>query len=306
MYSYKRWMIGIDFTEMDQTIVEYAAFLAGILKPEKVYFINVQQDLEVPAELKDAFPEFQEPRDEMLKKEMAALATTWFKDETVELDYKIVEGSARKELLHWSGIKDIDLILLGNKPDHKGSGIIPAQLSRKALCSVLFIPDAPKKTLSKHWVAADFSPHSKMATEEALLLAEKQGSASVVLHHVYSVPMGYYKTGKTEEQFAQIMLGHARKKYNRFLESIEGDTNRCTSFFSYDHDRFSPAEHLVHQAESHEADLILVGARGRNLLTALFLGSVAEKLIRINQNIPLLLVKRKDKTMNFSSWLDSL
>lgn len=299
-------MIGIDFTEMDQTIIEYAAFLAGILKPEKVYFINVQQDLEVPAELKEAFPEFQEPRDEMLKKEMATLVEASFNDKEIEFDYKVVEGSVRKELLHWSGIKDIDLILLGNKPDHKGSGIIPAQLSRKALCSILFIPDNPKKQLLKHWVAADFSPHAKMATEEALVLAENQDSASVVLHHVYSVPMGYYKTGKTEDQFAQIMLGHARKKYNQFLESIEGDTSGCEPFFSYDHDRFSPAEHLVHQAESHEADLVLVGARGRNLLTALFLGSVAEKLIRINQKIPLLLVKRKDKTMNFTTWLESL
>lgn len=306
MYSYKRWMIGIDFTEMDQTIVAYASFLAGILKPEKVYFINVQQDLEVPAELKEAFPEFQEPRDEMLKREMVSLAEAWFKNKNIELDYKIVEGSVRKELLHWSGIKDIDLILLGNKPDHKGSGIIPAQLSRKALCSILFIPDSPRMQLSRQWVAADFSPHSKMAAEEALLLAENHESASVVLHHVYSVPMGYYKTGKTEEQFAQIMLGHARKKYDRFLENIDGDTSPCDPFFSYDHDRFSPAEHLVNQAESHEADMILVGARGRNLLTALFLGSVAEKLIRINQKIPLLLVKRKDKTMNFSSWLESL
>lgn len=299
-------MIGIDFTEMDQPIMEYASFLAGILKPEKVYFINVQQDLEVPAELKEAFPEFQEPRDEMLKKEMRSLAETWFQDPAIELDYKIVEGSPRKELLHWSGIKDVDLILLGNKPDHKGSGIIPAQLSRKALCSILFIPDAPKKQLLKHWVAADFSPHSKMAAEEALMLTENHESSSVILHHVYSVPMGYYKTGKTEEQFAQIMLGHAHKKYNRFLESIERDTSRCESFFSYDRDRLSPAEHLVKQAEAHEADMILVGARGRNLLTALFLGSVAEKLIRINQKIPLLLVKRKDQTMDFSSWLDSL
>lgn len=306
MYSYKRWMIAIDFTEMDHTILEYASFLAGIYKPEKVYFINVQHDLEIPAELKEAFPEFQEPRDEMLKREMISISERWFKHEQIEIDYKIVEGSPRKELLHWSGIKDIDLILLGNKPEHKGSGIVPAQLARKALCSVLFVPESPKMQLSKPWVAADFSPHSKMAAEEALLLTKNLDSTPVTLHHVYSVPMGYYKTGKTEKQFAQIMLGHARKKYNQFLEGIEGNTDRCEAVFSYDHDRFSPAEQILNQAKANHADMILVGARGRNLITALFLGSVAEKMIRINQEIPLLLVKKKDKTMNFATWLDSL
>lgn len=299
-------MIGIDFSDMDRPLLEYASFLARNLSPEKIYFINVQQDLELPEELKEIFPEFQEPRDEMLTRELAEMAEPWFEGIEVELDYTIVEGSPRKELLHWSGIKEIDLILLGNKPEQAGSGIVSAQLARKALCSVLLVPESPPLSLSTAWVAADFSPHSKIAAEVALSLLPNQEAAKVVLHHVYSVPMGYYKTGKTEEQFAQVMLTHARKKYNRFLEEIEGITEVCEPFFSYDHDRFSPAEHIVRQAEAQEGDLILVGARGRNLITALFLGSVAEKIIKINRQIPLLLVKGKDQTLDFSNWLESL
>ena len=306
MYQYKRWMIGIDFSEMDADLLKYASFLAAIAQPEKVYLINVQEDLDIPDELKEAFPDFTQPRDESLKKEMISLADSYFTYEGAEIDFKVVEGSPRKELLNWSSIKEVDLILVGKKLSSKATGVIPGQLARKALCSVLFVPENPAHQLDKFWVAADFSPHAKMATEEALMMAEKQEDPTITLHHVYNVPLGYYKTGKTEEQFAQIMLEHAQKKYHRFLEEISGNTDLITPFFSYDHDRFTPAEHVMNHATDANADLILIGARGRNFLTALFLGSVAEKILKINEQIPLLLVKRKDASMDLGSWLESI
>ncbi len=307
MYSYKRWMVGVDFTGMDPTVISYTSFLAKLLRPEKIYFINVQADLEIPTELKEAVPEFHEPRDEMLKHDMVTLVDQHFEAaEGTEVDYKVVEGSPRRELLRWTNVKDIDLILVGRKKLHQGTGIIPSQLSRKALCSVLFVPETPPESLGNLWVAADFSPNSQMALEEALSISRNNEDAKVWVHNVYTVPMGYYKTGKTEEQFAQIMLGHAQKRYEQFLEDIEGSTSICKPVYTFDHNRASPANHIISQAKDHESDLILVGARGRNLITALVLGSVAEKLIKINDDIPLLLVKKKDGSLDLSSWMETI
>lgn len=307
MYAYKRLMVGLDLTVMDETVIAYTHFLCECFRPEKIYFVHVAPDLNVPKELREEFPEFQEPRDEVLRKEMQQLVEEYFPShQAFNTEYKIIEGSRRTELLRWTHIKDADLLICGRKQVDRGSGVLPMQLARKARCSIFFVPEQPRHQLKKLWIATDFSPHAQLAMEEALQIAEGDQAVSIIAQHVYSVPMGYYKTGKTEQQFAAIMQQHAEKRYQQFLESIEGNTDACRPVFTYDHNTSSPATHIVEAAKAADADLIMVGARGRNLLTALFLGSVAEKLIKINDEIPMLLVKRKDKTFDFSEFFDAI
>ncbi|MDP5169272.1 MAG: universal stress protein [Bacteroidia bacterium] len=291
MHTYKRWMVGLDFTDMDHSLIRYTRFLAEIFSPDIIYFIHIEEDLEISQELKEEFPEFAAPRDEMLKEEMRQeVGEIWGPDRSL-IEYKVVEGSPNKEFLHWTTIKDIDLIVAGRKQDMNGSGIIPAQLARKAQCSVLFVPENPRLALSTLWVASDFSDQAKMAAEQALALTRGHEDSTIFIHHVYTVPLGYYKTGKTELQFAQIMQHHAERRYQQFLEDIEGNTHSCQSVYTFDQEKSSPAGHVLQAAKDHKADLILLGARGRNVLTAFFLGSVAEKLIKLNADTPMLLVK---------------
>ncbi|MFA5826655.1 MAG: universal stress protein [Gallionellaceae bacterium] len=52
----------------------------------------------------------------------------------------------------------------------------------------------------------------------------------------------------------------------------------------------SPAEAVVHYAQEHEVDQIVMSAHGQTTLSTLLLGSVASKVIHLAQ-IPVLLVK---------------
>ncbi len=308
MKHYLRWMVGLDFSAMDQTVISYTSYLANIFHPEKIYFIHVADDMEIPQELKDAFPEFRQPRDEVLKAEMQAqVSEALSPSEGLQLDFKVVEGSPQTEFLRWAKIKDADLLILGRKKEIDGGGLIPTQIARKALSSVLFVPEAPRHQLKNIWVSTDFSPHSAQALFQAMSMAQEASQeTNVYVQHVYEVPSGYYKTGKTEEKFAQIMLGFAEKRYQQFLESIPGSHYSCKPVFSYDPYKTSPAKLILEKARARESDLIVLGARGRNIVTALLLGSVAEKLIRLNSDIPMLLIKRSDKVMEFTDLIDIL
>lgn len=51
-----------------------------------------------------------------------------------------------------------------------------------------------------------------------------------------------------------------------------------------------PAEHLIHQAEIHHAELIIVGRRGTSLFQKLLLGSVSERVIRF-AHCPVMVMK---------------
>jgi len=53
-----------------------------------------------------------------------------------------------------------------------------------------------------------------------------------------------------------------------------------------------PAEEIAKEAESSNADLIVMGSQGRSALTAAFLGSVAYSIIHQETKIPVLVVRR--------------
>jgi nucleotide-binding universal stress UspA family protein len=53
-----------------------------------------------------------------------------------------------------------------------------------------------------------------------------------------------------------------------------------------------PAEEIAKEAESSNADLIVMGSHGRSALAAAFLGSVAYSIIHKETKVPVLVVKR--------------
>lgn len=59
---------------------------------------------------------------------------------------------------------------------------------------------------------------------------------------------------------------------------------------------------IVKKAHQQKADIIIMGARRRTIATAILLGSIAEKLIQLNENIPLMLIKRKGGPLRFIDW----
>jgi len=300
MYSYKRLMVGIDFSIYDKIVIRYASFLCGILQPEKIYFINFQHTLDIPEGLREKFPEMNLPLDEKFKERMMKEVQANFPGHNnFDIEYDVMEGSPFAEMLRWAHIKNVDLLVAGRKPEKEGSGILAQKMARKGTCSVLFVPPEAKASLKNIFVAVDFSENSKMALEEAWMLAEKDKEAKIFCYHSYYLPIGYYKTGKTEEEFAAIMLEHAVKRCNELITELKIPPSRITPLFELEKTRLSEARMIEQAARKNKADVILVGAKGRTAATAVLLGSVTEKLMKVNENIPLLVVKQKDKSFTF-------
>jgi nucleotide-binding universal stress UspA family protein len=56
---------------------------------------------------------------------------------------------------------------------------------------------------------------------------------------------------------------------------------------------------IFNAAKSSRADLLIMGSRGRSKASAMLMGSVADGLVRINREIPLLVVKNKNENLDF-------
>jgi nucleotide-binding universal stress UspA family protein len=290
MKTKKRWMVGLDNSLIDKVVIEYTSFLANIIKPEKIYFINVQKSLEIPENIKQKFPDLRKPLDEKLEEQMKENVQTNFRSyDNYDIEYKVIEGNPFDELLNWISIKNIDLFISGRKKELKGSGILPNKLARKSACSILFIPEKPALRLHEIFVPVDFSKSSEDAFEVALDLAHRDEASTLYIQNIYFVPQGYRQT-RLEEEVALAMKEEVTDQYNKLLSKLYTNGTHLSPIFVSD-STGRIAEIICENAHKRNADLIIMGHKGKTGAAALLMGSTTEKVLRIEEGIPVLVVK---------------
>jgi nucleotide-binding universal stress UspA family protein len=299
MRKFKKILVGLDLSPLDEALIKKTAKLARFFEAEQVYFIHVAQNLALPEEVSENYPDLLAPVDEVIEKGITEqiIAADFPSNVPYEVDAK--EGGTLDKILRWSKVKDVDLIVMGRKHDLDGSGTLAKRIALRSSCSVLFLPEYMKaETFKRLFVPIDFSSYSVLALDYAKEISEQ--TEDVKCYHLYEVPQGYTKTGKSYEEFSEIMRSNAETAYHQFIQKNNLRKYPCELGLK---GRGNRAQHLLDAAKKDEADLIIIGSRGRTDSAALLVGSVAEKLIDINNEIPMLVLKKKGENMQF---LDAL
>jgi nucleotide-binding universal stress UspA family protein len=292
MYRYKRILVPFELGDHDIELVRYVSMITRMAKSEKVYFVHVLKNLEIPESIRKEYPQIIIPVDEYAKaqmKELVELNYDGCKD--TQFEFEVAEGDHLANLLRLVRIKLIDLVVVGRK---RKTGKLSKQLARKAPCSVLIFPEENRTKLTRILVATDFSKHAKNALDVALAFASASGIKELLCMHAYEVPLGYHKTGKSYEDFAEIMKGNAVKDFQEFSGTVETKGVELKPVFVLD----KKTDHAVCETIDKESiDLLVLGSRGRSTNVALLLGSLTEKLID-ETNVPLIAVKEKGDGLN--------
>jgi len=290
MYRFNKLMIAVNFNSADHSLLAYSSHVAKLAKSSKIYFVHFAENLEIPTEIRDQYPSLIQPLDEFALRQMEDLAMQYFADrKDLQISFEVGEGDQVNNMLRLIKIKDIDLVLVGKNSDTPNDHYLGEKLARKAPCSVLVIPKGTKPVYHEITVASDFSNHSLDAMDVGRAFASSAGINSFKCLHIYDVPSGYYKTGKSYAQFSDIMEGNAKKQYEEILKNL--NMNGVSSDLKLVLDG-KPARAIEQYVKDAGSDLLIMGARGRANGAGLLLGSVTEKLIG-NVNIPLLAVKKK-------------
>jgi nucleotide-binding universal stress UspA family protein len=304
MTSIKTIVTCLDLTNTDDKIIQYTSFLCEILEIEHVTFLHVNNRFEIPKEITDQYPNLVEDFTSKLKVEMEEKVKGQFTCGSVIPEVVAVDGNAVEEILKMAKKVRTDLILMGRKPCHEASGTIPAEISRLSKSSVLIVPNTSPAKIDTIQLTLDFSKYSTLAMEVALLFTEKT-NAKITGQHVYHVPVGYSSTGKTYAEFSEIMLGHAKRDYQRFIKNIELKGRQMDIVFTLDSDT-KPTDRIINLAYENRPDLLVIGSRGRTKAAAVLLGSIAKKLIQNLVDVPLLIVKDRKEGMSFLEALKQL
>jgi nucleotide-binding universal stress UspA family protein len=297
MYKLERLLVALDLTEMDEVLIKYASQLAKFLKSEKVYFVHIAKSLELPDDLKKNYPDLMAPTDESMTDSInKKIAETWDNGYECEKVVEIKEGNPSEQLLKWIDIKSVDMIVMGRKRKLKGGGIVPQKIAKVVHTSLMLVPEDFSFQLDKIVVPVDFSKHSKLVVEEALAIT-KGNDISLTIFHVFRVPVGYHKTGKTYDEFATIMKGHAHNDFTDFLKRNDfPEELNCQYVLDSDD---APADKIFDFASKEKANMIIMGSKGRTGIASILLGSVAEKVITYDSEIPLMIVKEKGENLGF-------
>jgi len=115
----------------------------------------------------------------------------------------------------------------------------------------------------------DGSPGSRAAVRVAAELATALDDRLVLVHAVHDPPSFPYGDARVRE----LERGRAIREAERLLESVAGDVDAETQVVLGD-----PATRLDEAAYEHDAELLVVGARGHSGLAAALVGSVSQRL----------------------------
>lgn len=301
MHSYKNLMVALDFSGSDALLVEYVSFLSAHIKPVKINFVHFLHVPEMPDVLHTK-REYMAAR--RLRQMMVETVTENFQDPNkFKMEYTVVEGHPLSEMLRWSASRNIDLLIMAKKAVNKGSGLLAERMARKAGCSILLVPEAARHTMKNILVASDFSDNSLHALKAGWKLAQKT-AAKLLFYHTFHLPAGYYKSGKTANDFQTVMLEYASRDCSKSFKSAKIPPGKVSPILEMA-TKYGTSKMIHEAAHQRMVDLIIVGAKGRNAASSIFLGSVTEKLIRQNFDIPILVVKEKGKQFNFWDFLNA-
>ncbi|MCB9058646.1 MAG: universal stress protein [Calditrichae bacterium] len=295
MYRFKRILVNLNMNEHDTGLIQKAYKIAEMANSEKLYFQYVEEKLDVPAELVKEYPQLIESvadfaRDK-IKDTIQIVNSSLLNPEPLVL---VNEGSALDEILKQVRINGIDLVISGVSSHLPESRELATKLARKAPCSVLVVPQGVELDFSNPGVALDFSEHSKDAYDQGLAFAKAGKAVKMEMIHVYEIPTGFHKTGRSYVEFAEIMKNNAKKNFQQLASDFETGNLEIIENYLIES---KTAEAIRKHVNENKISFLAVGAKGRSAGAALMLGSVSEKLIE-SLNIPVLAVKKKGSGLN--------
>ena len=309
----KNILVCIDLSDTDNDLLSYARFIVNAAKkPEKIYFINILRHFHIPNEIHKDFPHLEDTVINERKEDINKEIDKFFGHvKKVSKEIIVTAGSGLKTLLKVIDKKEIDLVLIGRKNDGSGHGMLTMRMGRRCPVTLFIIPQGSNKKIDKElhkWnilVPVDFSKYALLAVQFAVNLAKKFKHTEIFCQHVYSVPIGYHYTGKTHDEFAEIMKQNAKKKFKRFINDCDYSDVKINDVYTLDDDE-NIIEDIHNYAKQINATGIIFGSKGMTTTSSIFLGSTAEKLIKIDAEFPILVVRIAGEYQGFMQMIKKI
>ncbi|MDW7693906.1 universal stress protein [Flammeovirgaceae bacterium SG7u.111] len=279
METKDNFLISVDFSKQDYSLIEAASLMTEIYKPSKFQLINVKGK-NIPSSI--------------LMEELVRIEKDF--DSKAEFDFDVLEGDPKTEIYNKSIQDKPKLVIVGKKQANSNESRIAEYLTEKGASDVLVVPPTPKFNIDTVLFTGDFSRHSEVAFQRAVRIARKKGAALIFMH-VYDVPAGHTRLNISYRQFARTMKQHAENRLKIFLKKNHTKGVKIIPHL-VEKGNSSKANLILRESKKLGADMIVVGARGRTNMAHLVLGSTTKGLVKGNEYAYVLAVKSQGTPMS--------
>lgn len=299
-------MVLMDTSEADKNLLKYLEKIAIVNDTKEIHIFNSISEMKIPEQVLKDFPEIKENSIADRKAKLRQTVEEHLPQELIDIcQIQVKEGAPSKAILKYVEKNNIDLLMMGRHKNFIGGGVLSTRLARRAACSIFIIPENSELSMDTLHVPCDFSEHSKIAMEEAIRIARRYENMKIICQNVYTVPGGYHYSGKSYEEFAEVMRSNAERDYRKFISRIDHNGINLDVVYSLDTND-NPVTDIIDYAHEIKPSAIVIGVKGRTATTALFIGSRAEQLIQYNNDIPMMVVRPKGKNSGLMDLLKEI
>ncbi len=274
MIQPKRIIVGIDFKKLTNSLISHALWLSNLLKCNNLTLFHIiEYNLTPPAYL---LPYISKEK-QILENKLSSIATE-LKSKNFNIETKVLFGRLIESLTEIA--KENAVMVIGFK-----RYITRPSTSERILKGIkipIFIVQSneydqisPERIkISKILCPIDFSSYSLKALEIAKEISRITNAKLLILH---VVPEQRVKNIIEEPELINKYLEDLREESQQEIEKIAEN-------FDFEITSGIPSEEIL--KKSKKADLIILGSKGRSYAEAIFMGSVAEAVIKnSNKNI---------------------
>lgn len=288
MNRYKTVVTPISLAPGSQLIVQWAAKVAQLAQAEQVVFVHPMDIGDIPEKAKEKYPWLAAPLGQQAINEMKSLVeNSWDGPAHTKIGYRALDRSSQAlAVLEVVVESSADLVIVSRENFGNDLAI---RLARKSPCSVMVIPKDSPCRINSVLVPTDFSKHSEHALDVACAFAIAGGLQAIESVHVFNVGRSAHRVTIPEEELQRITLEYAEQQHKEFLTNVDtkGLQINCKQVC-----HLISAHAICYEAQNLGCDLIVVGCRGKDTVTALLLGSNAEDLLRLSP-VPVIAAKVK-------------
>ncbi|MEX0883856.1 MAG: universal stress protein [Cyclobacteriaceae bacterium] len=286
MIQLKHIGLFIDLSDIDELLLQYIKKLDEVYDFKSLTLIHFVALEEISKEIGDMLPFLDQSLDEILEEEAFEKVEKVFGERKSSIKVRIYSGGKLDQLIEWVDAQKYDLLLMGKKSVHGGSGIFSSKVVRLTSTNTLFIPETSKPNIAKIVVPIDFSGFTERAILMAQVIANITGAELLVVH-VLKLGIQYFPYIRKKADFQKSL----EKKALENFEKVKKSTG-LGSQLEIIEDRDVPVSRALYDyATRNGADLILLGNKGKTDDDNLLIGSVAERLISPDKHLPVLIIK---------------
>jgi nucleotide-binding universal stress UspA family protein len=273
-------LVGVDFSECSRCALEQASRLAR-WNDASLSVIHVVDSSTLDNSLTPLPPELDEWRRLNRNHAIGRLAD-WVKEAGAPAGHRreVMHGVPLDVLLEESRSRHADLLVLGITGDSRlpyGAGTLATKCLRKTATKVLLVKQTHPRPFRRIVACVDFSETSKEVVKHALRVAG-QDPAELHFLHVFQTEWNNWSSPDRLSAFADFEKGCSAL--------LEGNLRQFAEVPPE-----NPAFYTVTQAKTHghgiaeycrsvDADLVVLGTRGRTTLKYIRLGSTVERLLK--------------------------